>query len=170
MKIKLLKLHVMLLFGLSLTPLQGQTTMNVKATGGTQTPYALSTIRKLTFSGTGNMNVTKTSGSTDNYELTSVRYLNFGDLSTGIAAKKETSGFLQLYPNPVVDVLHIQLADAGSQTVSVELFSIEGKVLYKAQLTTTANYQVNVSQFRQGIYLCRINNGTSIETTKFFKK
>ena len=169
MKCKLLKLNAVLWFGLALTPLQGQTTMNVKATGGTQTAYTLSTIRKLTFPTTGNMTVTKTSATTDNYALTGVRYLNFSDLGTGIAATATVMGDIQLYPNPVLDVLNIQLS-ASNIIANVEILSIEGKMLYKAQLSGTSNYQINVSQFRQGIYLCRVNNGTSIQTTKFFKK
>lgn len=170
MKHKLLKLNAVLLLGLGLTPLQGQTAMTVKQTGGTQTAYALSAIRKLTFSNTGNMSVTKTTGSTDDYALIGVRYLKFGDTDTGIATSTTAKGNLQLYPNPVVDVLYIQLSEAGSRVAIVELLSIEGKVLYKGQLTGTGIYQVNVSQFRKGVYLCRVNNGTSIETTKFLKR
>lgn len=170
MKHKLLRLNAVLLLGLGLTPLQGQTAMTVKQSGGTQTAYALSAIRKLTFSSTGNMSVTKTTGSTDDYALIGVRYLKFGDTDTGIDAGTTAKGNLQLYPNPAVDVLYIQLSEVGSRVAVVELLSIEGKVLYKGQLSSTGIYQVNVSQFRQGVYLCRVNNGTSIETTKFLKR
>ena len=169
MKHKLLKLNAVLLFGLATTPLQGQTTMNVKATNGTQTAYTLSTIRKLTFSTTGNMTVTKTTAATDNYTLNGVRYLKFSEMGSGLAVGTDTKSEFQLFPNPVLDVLNIQLP-ASNTTANVEILSIEGKVLYKAQLSGTSTFQVNVSQFRQGIYLCRVNNGTSIETTKFFKK
>ena len=170
MKHKLLKLNAVLMLGLALTPLQGQTTMNVKATGGAQTAYTLSTIRKLTFPSTGNMAVTKTTATTDNYVLSSVRFMNFSNVDTGIESNAELKGSFKLYPNPVVDMLNIQIPTSDSQTAIVELLSIEGKVLYKAQQCGTGSFQVNVSQFRQGIYLCRVNNGTSIETNKFFKK
>ena len=172
MKHKLLKLSAVLLLGLGITPLQGQTTMNVKTVNGTQTSYTLSTIRKLTFTDTGNMAITKTTASTaDNYVLTSVRYLKSGDQQAGIepTIDNANSAHLRLYPNPVVDLLSIQLP-ATIQTASVELLSIEGKILYKKQLITNNLLQINVSQFRQGIYLCRVNNGTSIKTTKFIKQ
>lgn len=170
MKHKILKLNAVLLLGLGLTPLQGQTTMNVKATSGTQTAYTLSTIRKLTFPSTGNMMVTKTTATTDNYALGSVRYLNFSDLGTNIESNTELKESIKLYPNPVQDVLNIQLATAVNKTATVEILSIEGKVVYKARLTSADSHPINVSNFRQGIYLCRVNNGISIETTKFFKK
>ena len=169
MKHKILKLNAVLLLGLGLTPLQGQTTMNVKATSGTQTAYTLSTIRKLTFPSTGNMMVTKTTATADNYALGSVRYLNFS-VSTGIESNTELKESIKLYPNPVQDVLNIQLATAVNKTATVEILSIEGKVVYKARLTSADSHPINVSNFRQGIYLCRVNNGISIETTKFFKK
>jgi len=167
---KLLKLNVVLLLCLELTALQGQTTLNLKAIGGINTTYTLSGIRKLTFPSSGNMSVSKFSGSIDNYVLTGVRYVNFADIGTDIEVlANNTMGILHLYPNPVVDVLTIQFVSIGSQT-AVELLSIEGKVLYKEQLISTSSYQINVSQFRQGIYLCRVSNGTSIETIKFFKQ
>lgn len=171
MKQKLLKLNAVLLMGLCLSSLQGQTTMNVKATDGTNSVYTLSSIRKLTFPSSGNMTITKFTASTDSYLLTGVCYLNFGDVGTVIeATSNAANGNLYLYPNPVVDVLNIQLSAVESQTTTVELLSIDGKLLNKTRITNTSKYQVNVSYLRQGIYLCRLNNGTSIETKKFFKQ
>jgi hypothetical protein len=166
-----LKLNAVLLLCLGLNPLQGQTMLNVKATGGSNTAYALSGIRKLTFPTTGNMSVSKYNGSVDNYLLAGVRYVNFNDIGTGIEAPtNDTKGVLYLYPNPVVDILTIQFVSTGSKTANVELLSIEGKLLYKGQINGTSSYQINVSQFRQGIYLCQVSNGTSIKTTKFLKQ
>jgi hypothetical protein len=170
MKHKLLKLNAVLLLGLGLTPLQGQTTMTVKQTSGIQTAYTLSGIRKLTFPTSGNMTVSKTTASTDNYALTSIRYLKFGDTGTGIKSIAD-KGSLWLYPNPVVDILNIEFPILENHTYILEILSIEGKLLYKTHVASTSIiYQVNISQFRQGIYLCRINNGICIETTKFFKQ
>lgn len=172
MKHKLLKFNAVLLLGLVLAPLQGQTTMNVKATAGTQTAYTLSGIRKLTFPTTGNMVVTKITGITDTYARSGVRYLKFDNAAvTGIDPVVQANGSLVLYPNPVVDVLNIQLVATENETATVALLSMEGKVLYKAQLSSTTKlHQVDVSPFPSGIYLCRVNNGTSIETSKFFKQ
>ncbi len=168
MKHKLLKLNAVLLLGIGLSPMYAQTSMNVKAINGTNTTYVLSSIRKLTFPSTGNMTVTKTTAGTDNYTLSAVRNLNF-NLRTDIE-NIEDSGrkTMNLYPNPVIDVLSIQLTTAGSQTATIELLTIDGKLLYKAYLS--GNIQINVSQFQQGIYLCRIIDGTNVETSKFIKK
>ncbi|MEI8274030.1 MAG: T9SS type A sorting domain-containing protein [Paludibacter sp.] len=171
MKHKLLKFNAVILLGLGLTPLQGQITLNVKSMSGAQTAYTLSSIRKLTFPSTGNMSVIKFTGSVDNYALIGISYINIGDIGNSIEAiTDDVHSNLRLYPNPVVDVLHIHLATTNSQTATLELLSIEGKLLYKEQLIGTSSYEVNISQFRQGIYLCRINNGTKIETSIFIKQ
>ncbi len=170
MKHKLLKLNTVLLLVLGLTPLQGQTTMTLKQTSDKQTDYILNGIRKLTFPTTGNMTITKITGSTDNYSLTGIRYLKFGDTGTSITTIDDKES-LRLYPNPVVDVLNIEFPIKGNHTYIIELLSIEGKLLYIKQITSTSSfYQVNISQFQQGIYFCRISNSICIVTTKFFKQ
>ena len=179
MKHKLLKLNAVLLLGVALAPLQGQTYLNVKPKSGTQTTHTMSAIRKLTFPSTGNMTVTNKSAATSTYVLNDQRYMKFSDVNTGLDDASVAKAALQLYPNPAVDVLNVQIASTdGARPVSndmrpastVEIITIDGKMLYKVQLNSTSTHQINVSQFRQGIYLCRVNNGTSIETTKFFKK
>ena len=121
MKRKRLKLNAVLFLGLALSPLQGQTTMNVKATGGVQTPYTLSAIRKLTFPSTGIMTVTKTTAVTENYVLKAVRYMNFSDINTGIKNRNIPQGALDLYPNPKVDVLKIDISKGDNQYANLEL-------------------------------------------------
>jgi hypothetical protein len=179
MKHKLLKLNAVLLLGVALAPLQGQTYLNMRPTSGTLNTHTLSAIRKLTFHTSGNMTVTNYSSATSNYALIDQRYMQFTDVGTGLDDKVVVESTLQLYPNPVEDVLNVQIYSRdGARPVSndmrpastVEIITIDGKLLYKAQLSGTSTHQINVSHYMQGIYLCRVNNGTSIETTKFFKK
>lgn len=170
MKHKKLIIGATLLFGLGLSGLQAQTSMYLEQMNNTQTAFSLSSIRKLSFP-TGNITVSKTTGSSDTYALSSLRYLKFGDTETAIATIKNQGDILQLYPNPVVDVLNIQLFLAEGQIGEIEILSIEGKVVYKKVINSTTNvYQVNVSTLPKGIFLCKINNGITTETTKFFKK
>jgi len=146
-----------------------QNFMNVKTTSGTQTSYELSNIRKLTFPSTGNMTIKTTSG-TEDYALENVCYLRFASVGTGIDNTTSSISNLYLYPNPVVDVVNIQLSLTGSQVATVELLSIEGLILYKAQVNSESIFQINVSQFQHGVYFCRVNHAGNIETTKFLKK
>ena len=168
MRQKKVKLSALLLLGLGLTGLEAQT-MHVKETIGTQTSYLLSNIRKLDFA-PGNITVAKTVGIPDTYALSGIRYLNFQDLTTAIASVDQ-QGALQLYPNPVADVLNIQLPNEGNQVCIIEILTIDGRLVYKEKQNPYKNAtQINVSALPQGIYLCKINNGITTATTKFIKQ
>ena len=59
----------------------------------------------------------------------------------------------------------------AKSTIVIEIFSIEGKVVYAHAVKSNADvYQIDISDFPEGLYLCMINNGTCIETTKFIKQ
>jgi hypothetical protein len=169
MRYKKLKLSAILLLGLGLTGLQAQT-MYVKQTSGTQTAYLLNNIRKLDFS-SGNITVHKTAGMPDTYSLTGLRYLNFQDLTTTIAMLEKQEGTMRLYPNPVADVLNIQQVNERNQVSTIEILTIDGRLVYKEKQKTHENAtQINVSGLPQGLYLCKIHNEKRTETTKFIKK
>lgn len=169
MKYKRLKLVAILLLGIGLTGLQAQT-MYVVQSNGTQTPYALNGIRKLTFSG-GNMIMQKTDNSIGGYVLNGLRYLSFTDFPVGIAAQPELREISHLvsYPNPVADVLHIDLRDEkGVGTLSI--LSLEGKVIYTQLTTGNSLVSISLSHLPQGIYLCRYVNKGGIKAVKIVKQ
>ena len=169
MKHKRLKLSTAFFLGIGLSGLQAQT-MYVKQSTGTQTAYDLSGLQKLTFA-SGNIMVNKTSGSPDSYPLSGIRYLNFQDISFSIAAVEKQDDALLLFPNPVADLLNIQLPKDETTGCIVEILSIEGRVLHREKLNDQSNtIQVNVSAFPQGLYLCKISSPTSSKTTRFIKK
>jgi hypothetical protein len=171
MRHKKLKLSVLLLLVFGLTGLQAQQ-MYVKEKGGKQSSYLLTDIRKMSFS-SGNIAIQKINGSSDQFSMSGLRYLNFTDLSVGIAPLAETSREinLQVYPNPVVDVLNIKLKTAVTQPGIIEILSLVGKVVYVEKINGHSDiYQINASSLAKGLYLCRITNGTIIETIKFIKQ
>ena len=99
MRHKRLKLGTALLLGFGLSSLQAQT-MYVKQIGGTQTAYALSDVRKMTFS-SGNMVITKTDNSSAIFSVAEffrlhIRYTtgypssrNYPNLSQSICCRVE---------------------------------------------------------------------------------
>jgi hypothetical protein len=108
MRHKRLKLSAVLLLGLGLSGLQAQT-MYVNESSGTQTAYTLSNIQKMSFS-SGNLTVTKTDNSSGVYALSDLRYLNFSGTTTDLQEDLSVqSQMLKVYPNPVGDILNIDL-------------------------------------------------------------
>ena len=171
MRHKKLKLCVLLLLVLGLTGLQAQQ-MYVKGKSGIQSSYSLADIKKMSFS-SGNIAIEKTDGSSVEFSLNELRYLSFKDLSVGLAPfpEKLKEGInVQVYPNPVVDVLNIKLLSNENQSGRIEILSIEGKAVYTENINANTNvYQINTSSLPKGLYLCKINNGTVTETMKFIK-
>jgi hypothetical protein len=168
---KKLILLMLLLLAHSLIELRAQT-MFAKETSGTKTEYLLSNIKMISFS-SGSIEIKKTDGNFDVYDLSELRYLNFTDISTGIIpiASKTKVIEIQVYPNPVADILNIQFPKFKNQSGVIEILSIEGKVFYTQMINSQSNiYQINISSLSKGLYLCRINNGITIETIKFLKQ
>ncbi|MDA3817748.1 MAG: T9SS type A sorting domain-containing protein [Prolixibacteraceae bacterium] len=168
MRHKRLKLSAVLLLGLGLISLQAQT-IYVKESSGTQTAYTLSSVQKMTFS-SGNVTVQKTDNSTAEYALSELKYLSFEDLTTGIEQPvQQGASNLITYPNPVTDVLNIELTGVASRG-TISILTLEGKLLQE-QKTDGANTAVlNLSQLSQGIYLCRYASTTEIKTVKIIKQ
>lgn len=170
MKRKRLRFSTMLLFGLGVFGLQAQT-MYVKENTGTQTAYTLSSLRTITFLG-GNVTVQKTDNSTGIYAISGLRYLNFKDLTTGIKEQNIplSNTKLSTYPNPVTDLLNIDLADSQNNNGVISILSFDGKVLLEQKVTGAGIVKLDVSQLPRGIYLCRYSNATEVSTVKIAKK
>ena len=163
-----LKLSAVLLLGLGLTSLQAQT-MYVKESSGTQTAYTLSNVRKMTFSG-GNATVQKTDNSTGVYAMSDLRYLSFEDYTASIEEQiRVDNADFSVYPNPVNDVLNIDLTGVATGG-TISILTLEGKLLQE-QKTDGANMAtLNLSHLPQGIYLCHYSNVAEIKTVKIIKQ
>lgn len=68
-----------------------------------------------------------------------------------------------LYPNPVEDVLHINLSEP--QTISI--YSLEGK---KVEDFENAENTINVGHLSPGTYILVLGEGQNIERIRFLKK
>jgi len=169
MRHKRLKLSAVIFLGLGLTGLQAQT-IYVKESSGTQTTYALSSLRKMTSSG-GNVTIQKNDNSTGVYAISGLRYLNFTDLTTGISEPVMQLGhsILITYPNPVTDVLNIDLTGVIGEG-SISILTLEGKAIQTQNTSGNSLITLNLSHLSQGIYLCRYTNSSKIKTVKIIKQ
>lgn len=133
----------------------------VKGKGDAQTTYALSNVRKITFSGS-TMSVTTTDAGSENYVISEVEKLFFQNVDiTGI--KEAGNASLKAYPNPAKDVLNV--ADI-SKVENIALYNIAGNELNVSYSQETNGLQIKTTSLPQGLYLLRINN----QTLKFQKQ
>jgi hypothetical protein len=69
----------------------------------------------------------------------------------------------KLYPNPASDYLHIELQHEARVTI----FNTQGKLMYQ---TSTQENTIPVSEFPNGLYFLRVEDGNKIETHPWIKQ
>lgn len=137
----------------------------VKEKTGIKRSYTTTNVRKLTFS-VGNLVVTPKSGTTDSYALNALQQLRFERTVTASKEEATLGKYFTLYPNPVVDVLHLHLLNTTTQ---VQIVDMQGKPwLNKTVEGNEAT--LNVAQLPSGLYDCILKDGNTTQTTKLIKQ
>jgi len=164
-----LKLFALLLIGVGLPRLHAQS-MFVKLNDGSQTAYRIDEIRTWTFS-PGELTITKMDNSDDKYALRNLRYISFFDYATGLSDFLiSNSVTFNIYPNPVENVLKVDLTGSVGNKSRINIFSIDSRLVQNIQLTDSGTNLIDVSHLPRGIYLCRYINGEEIKTIKINKQ
>jgi len=157
--------------GLSPTLIQAQTFF-IKEKSGSQTFVALDNIRNLRFT-VGLVTVNKTDGSSSDIFMSDIRYLSFINYSTGVSQNNlKTDDGLALYPNPVINELHINYESVQESKVQIGIFNIQGQLIQQENTTSRPginNWNINVYNLPRGLYMVHLQNGNKIETIKFIK-
>jgi len=144
--------------------------MYVKESSGTQTAYTLGNIQKMSFS-SGNLTVTKTDNSSGVYALSDLRYLNFSDISTDLQAYLSVQNqMLKVYPNPIGDILNIDLTGMPATQGTLSILNFEGKSVLSRKVNNEGVLSLNISSLPSGIYLCQYASTTEIKTVKIIKQ
>lgn len=87
----------------------------------------------------------------------------YNDPSIGVS---ERESFLsKVYPNPVSDILNIDLKSKTSQML-VSLIDASGRVVLQEKVKNIQSLKVDVSKVSSGIYQLSLSDGTSTEVTR----
>ena len=76
---------------------------------------------------------------------------------------------IQLFPNPVEDMMSIYIDTPHQPDYSLEIYSIDGQLMQKMSLNTKLT-KLYLSTFASGIYLLKISNSTEVYYKKILKK
>ncbi|QQS31149.1 MAG: T9SS type A sorting domain-containing protein [Sphingobacteriales bacterium] len=88
-------------------------------------------------------------------------YINFKNVSTF------ASNSLQIHPNPASDILTLNYVNTDDVAATLEWYNTVGKVQDIQTLPNSGTYSIDVSQWANGIYFCRmITNGNNITIYK----
>lgn len=71
--------------------------------------------------------------------------------------------FLKLFPNPAHDIVTIR---STAEIIGIEVFDYLGQKMVTKPGISTKEFNVSVSDFRQGVYFFRIKTETSVQTFK----
>ena len=97
----------------------------------------------------------------DQYRL----YVTNFSVTTGTGISDEVvENAVSIYPNPASTVLNVHAENYSN----VQIINFLGQVVYSANITEN-DFQINVSNFSNGVYFIRLN-GETTTTQKFIKK
>jgi hypothetical protein len=73
-----------------------------------------------------------------------------------------------VYPNPVTDVLNINITNSQDNSTRAKLFDANGKLIYSNNMISGTN-TVNMLNWPKGIYLLQLINTTEVQNIKIIK-
>jgi hypothetical protein len=76
-----------------------------------------------------------------------------------------------VFPNPAQDIVHIQMEDRDLQDCRISVFDLTGRVLQEVLIDHSGNqYDLNTSQYANGVYFIRMQPKNDRTVTKRFIK
>ncbi len=121
-------------------------------------------------SGEANVTITVTDdGGTDNGGIdTTQQVFKITITDTPTAVKSFNKNILSVYPNPVTNMLHVNLPDETGGAATYEIYSIGGKVVKAG--SGTGNMSIIVNDLKPGWYQIKVRSGDNVHTGKFIVK
>ena len=75
---------------------------------------------------------------------------------------------IAVYPNPVTDLLNINISNSENLVTTVKLFDSNGQLMYSAKMLNGSN-KINMAKFAKGIYMLSISNASQKQNIKILK-
>ena len=107
------------------------------------------------------------------------------DISEGLFVLRPTSTFgmndavnekirATIFPNPVKDILHLQIASEHKTDASLQVIDMLGKIIIQKNMTLTAGEnEFSLDEFRiqrEGLYIIQVSTNTGFWSAKFLKQ
>lgn len=154
----------LLLLGLT-TLTSAQNALNINDLNGVKTILPIKDIRNITFPAS-NISINKKNGTNFTLAVSSLRVMNFStEIITSFNGSNFTVNSFTIFPNPVNDILTINLSN---ESAKIQIVDLNGSIVINQSLNVLSN-SLNVSNLPKGVYLCKIESGGIIETLKFVK-
>lgn len=109
---------------------------------------------------------------TPNGDCANVGIGGMPEATTSVASVNNSNIKLQAYPNPVTDVLHIDLSNAPDGAYTVNVFDMAGRLCYNNTVNINANTYnttINTRDWKVGVYNVQITGGGEQRTLPVIK-
>ncbi|HET8858955.1 T9SS type A sorting domain-containing protein [Marivirga sp.] len=83
-------------------------------------------------------------------------------------ANKALANALNLYPNPVVDKLTVDMENIDE--VEVSIYTVSGRFMDRIELDKKSGNTIDMSKFGKGVYLLQLNSGKGSVTKRIIKQ
>ena len=92
-------------------------------------------------------------------------------LSTIDISTEENSFDIKIFPNPSDNTIYIQAENSNRSNMNVDISSLDGKVVLRADLLNLETNEININQLSRGIYVLNFYSGsTFLISKKLIKK
>jgi len=89
---------------------------------------------------------------------------------TMLGAESVNQAFkFELYPNPITNLLTIEIAQEFVEDSIIQLYDISGKLLLKSKVEGSI-HTLNLKNLKAGVYIVRVTNGTSNVVKRIIKQ
>ncbi|MDX5348677.1 MAG: choice-of-anchor J domain-containing protein [Hymenobacteraceae bacterium] len=82
-----------------------------------------------------------------------------------VGVKEQVAQKLVVYPNPTTGLVTIDLGDA-EKAAAVEVYSMQGQLLYSKPAAAATQHQLDLSAFTSGIYIVKVTSADRVLTQK----
>lgn len=77
---------------------------------------------------------------------------------------------ISISPNPASDMLNLMFEYPKLETIDIQIFSIDGKMIYNEQHLSAKEIAIPVNDFKSGIYVVSIKGAQCSESLRFIKR
>ncbi len=166
-----IKLILLIISGLVFSEIHAQSdSLYVKEHSGTIAAYSLGNINKISFSH-GSLIIDQINDESVVYGLINLQHLTFRDTTT-VAVEKEiiADDRLYLFPNPVKDILYIDISGSSATPEVLSIISLQGEVLKTHIIHSDGVVSVHMSHLANGLYFCHLQGKDVNRVVKIIKQ
>ncbi|MDM8161010.1 T9SS type A sorting domain-containing protein [Labilibaculum sp. K2S] len=145
--------------------------LNASATSGLEVTFELvsgdASIngKAITFNKEGTVEIKAIQAGNDEYEATEATIKITVDIATGISDVLKSS--IQVYPNPVITDLNISFDKNEDRMIYI--YDVKGQIRFQ-QKSYSDSEQLNLSGFKSGMYILKIQSKSGVVSYKILKK